>query len=105
MSVPRLTEVRISAPDVEAALDAWHSILGLAEAAEMVDQELVFQVAGCRLRLALVQPGHIAGLAGIQLSVPDLDVTVDALGESIEAGSTRVEPRFSHGVPIELVKA
>jgi hypothetical protein len=103
MSVPRLTEVRIVVADLGAALDAWQSVVGLAEATEVLDEEAGIEVAGCRLRLCVVQSDDTPGLAALQLSVPDLDRTIEALGESIEAGSRQVDPRFSHGVRIELV--
>jgi hypothetical protein len=104
VSAPRLREVTIRVPDLDAAVHAWRTGISLEAVVDAAGGRASIEVND--IVIVLVESADDAGgLAGIVLSVADLPAVLGALDDALVPGDeAAIDPASSHGVPVRLVE-
>ncbi len=115
MKAVRLTDVSVTARDLNAALAAWRDASRLTPSNVDAGQSAVLPVGDVTLTLLAALPDETDGLRSLTISVAALDEAVAALrarriavteARVAESGvrSAMIDPGSTHGVPIRLVE-
>ena len=106
MSDPRLVEVTINVPDLDAAVEAWRTGIGLDAVIQPETRRASIDVQGITIVLVESAAESAVGLAGLVLGVEDLEAlraSLTDIGTSGE-GALALSPSATSGAPIELVE-